>query len=233
MYVKIPLRLHGLDLRSDSHRIPEDLGDIFFTSHGAISLANVYTEDADPLGAAEDAARRIAKLLPDVRAAEVFDELVTVPDIAYRCAVAPEAARLWAGGRRRQQLRPFPAPRQVIGTSGNKSMSLYAWREVVDWVRQSVGLDPDQDVAFLNDAQIHELNDTLRRAERWTVSWTQTAVNTAEPATRAAGDRHSTNGVPYPAAHLTWTLEGGKVSNVGANLDRDAVGGVPPSLLHR
>lgn len=233
MYVKIPLRLSGLDLRVDTHRVPEDLADLFFTSHGAISLAAVYTQDADPLGAAEDAARRIAKALPGVRAAEVFDELVTVTDIAHRCAVAAEAVRLWASGKRRQNVRPFPAPRQVIGTSGSKSMSLYAWRDVVSWVRDSVGLDPDEGVTYLMDSQMHELNESLRRAERWTSSWTQTAPNGGESA--AAGGSAGVEAVLYPAAPLTWRVEAGtvRVTNLDAVRDVDVLASVPASLLLR
>ena len=41
-------------------------------------------------------ARRIAKHMPDVVATEVYDELVSVSDIAARAGVAPEAVRLWA-----------------------------------------------------------------------------------------------------------------------------------------
>jgi len=168
MYVKIALRLHGFDLRVDGAAVPEDLDEVFLTSHGAITLAVVYTHDADPLGTAEDAARRIAKCLPGARAVEVHDELVTTADIAHRCAVAAEAVRLWASGKRRHQVRPFPAPRQVIGTSGGKSMNLYAWREVLSWVREVIGLDPDEDVTYPTDEQILELNQHLHRAAAWT-----------------------------------------------------------------
>lgn len=235
MYVKIPLRLSGLDLRNDTRRVPEDLADLFFTSHGAISLAAVYTQDADPLGAAEDAARRVAKMLPGVRAAEVFDELVTITDIAHRCAVAAEAVRLWAGGKRRQNGRPFPAPRQVIGTSGSKSMSLYAWRDVVIWVRDSVGLDPDEGVTYLVDSQMHELNEALRRAEHWTSSWTQTAPNGGESATAATGSSAGIEATLYPVAHLTWRAEAGtvRVTNLNAARDAEALSSVPAALLHR
>ena len=192
MNFKIAMRLHGFDLRVDGEAVPEDLDEVFLTSHGALTLAILFTQDADPLGAAEDAARRIAKCLPGARAVEVHDELVTTADIAHRCSVAAEAVRLWANGRRRQHVRKFPAPRQVIGTSGAKSMNLYAWREVLIWTREVIGIDPDEDVDYLNDAQMLDLNQYLQHAAAWTpVTLETNAVTGANTFTAASAGAYS------------------------------------------
>jgi hypothetical protein len=91
--------------------------------------------------------------------AEVHDELVSVSDIAARAGVVAESVRLWTAGQRRASLRPFPPPRQVVGSgSGGKTMSLYAWRDVVLWIRDVIGIDPDEDFEYLTDAQLAELN---------------------------------------------------------------------------
>lgn len=133
MTVKIPLRLRGIDLRDPEayDRIHDELAELFWTSNGGVSLAILLSEDPAPVAIADasDWARRIAKLMPDVSVAEVHDELVSIADIAARAGVAHEAVRLWTLGRRRASLRPFPSPRQVVGTgSGGKTMNLYAWR---------------------------------------------------------------------------------------------------------
>jgi hypothetical protein len=172
MTVKVPLRLRGLDLRdADAYaRIDPDLAELSWEANGGVSLAVVYSDDRFPAPAATDWARRIAKLMPGVDVAEVHDELVGVSDIAARAGVAAEAARLWAAGKRRASLRPFPAPRQVVGSgSGGKSMSLYAWREVVSWIRDVVGIDPDDGIEYLNDAQHADLNAELAAASA--VAW--------------------------------------------------------------
>lgn len=164
MTVKIPLRLRGLDLRDvDAYDlIPPDLADLSWEANGGVSLAVVYSDDPVPVAAAVDSARRIVKLMPGVEVAEVHDELVSIPDIAARAGVAAEAVRLWALGKRRASLRPFPAPRQVVGSgSGGKSMSLYGWRDVVSWIRDVIGIDPDGGIDYLNDAQHAELNVEL------------------------------------------------------------------------
>lgn len=163
MTVKIPLRLRGLDLSEVEayERIHPDLTELFWEANGGVSLAVLYSDDPLPsaLDAAVDWSRRIAKLMPGVDVAEVHDELVSVSDIAARAGVVAESVRLWTTGKRRASLRPFPAPRQVVGSgSGGKTMSLYAWRDVVLWIRDVIGIDPDEGIEYLTDTQLAELN---------------------------------------------------------------------------
>ena len=100
--------------------------------------------------------------MPGVFVAEVHDELVSISDIAARAGVAHEAVRLWAVGKRRASLRPFPAPHQVVGAdSGGKTMSLYARREVVSWIREILGTDPDEGIEYLTDNELASLNAQL------------------------------------------------------------------------
>ncbi len=166
MTVKIPLRLRGLDLRDVEayDRIDPSLAELSWEANGGVSLAIFYSDDpsAIAVGEAADWARRIAKLMPGVCVPDVHDELVSTSDIAVRAGVAAEAARLWAAGKRRASLRPFPDPRQVVGSgSGGKTMSLYAWREVLSWIRDVVGIDPDDGIEYLTDIQLATLNAEL------------------------------------------------------------------------
>jgi hypothetical protein len=176
MTVKIPMRLQGIDLRDSEayDRIHPDLEELFWMSNGAVSLAVLFS-DARPSVAvdnAADLARRIAKLMPGVCVAEVHDELVGISDVAARADVAHEAVRLWATGKRRASIRPFPGPHQVIGTgSGGKTMSLYAWREVLSWIREILGTDPDQGVEYLTDAEHAALNAELAMIREEVTAW--------------------------------------------------------------
>ena len=47
-------------------------------------------------------------------------------------------------------------------------MSLYAWREVMSWIREILGTDPDEGIEYLSDKQLADLNAHLAaiRAER-------------------------------------------------------------------
>jgi hypothetical protein len=164
MTVKIALRLNGLDLRDITayELIPEDLAEISFELHGGISLAVVYSEGPEPVCDAIEAARQIEKLVPSVRVVDVFDELVSVSDIAARCDVAAEAVRLWATGQRRARPRTFPQPQQVVGTATpGKTMPVYAWREVLAWVREVLHMDPDEGITYLDDRRIADLKSEL------------------------------------------------------------------------
>jgi len=171
MHTRIALRLSGIDLRDTDawQYMNADLDDLFFEGNGAISCAVLLTQDADPHWAVTDAARRLTKHLPGVVVTEVYDEFVSVADIAARCSVAAEAVRLWAAGKRRASLRPFPQPRQVVGSgSGGKTMNLYAWREVLIWAREIIGIDPDEGITYLDDAALAHLNADLAGQREWT-----------------------------------------------------------------
>lgn len=166
MTVKIPLRLRGIDLRDIEayDRIDDELAELSWEANGGVSLAIFYSDDPSAIAmtAAANWARRIAKLLQGVCVADVHDELVSVSDIAVRAGVAAEAVRLWAAGKRRSSRCPFPSPRQVVGSeSGGKVMNLYAWREVLSWIRDVVDIDPDDGISYLTDSQLARLNSEL------------------------------------------------------------------------
>ena len=166
MTVKIPLRLRGIDLRDVEayNRIDPELAELSWDAIGGVSLAIFYSDEPAQVAAksAADWAKRIEKLMPGVSVAEVHDELVSISDIAARSGVTAEGVRLWAAGKRHGSLTPFPSPRQVVGSgSGGKTMNLYAWREVVIWVREIIDTDPDEGIEYLADAQIAGLNAEL------------------------------------------------------------------------
>ena len=164
MTVKVALRLDGLDLRDIEAygRIPEELAEMSFQANGSVSLAVVYSDSSTPVSDAADCARLIDKLIPGVSVVRAHEELVSIPDIAARCDVATEAVRLWAAGKRRVRLRPFPPPREVIGAGGGgRTMNVYAWAEIVGWVRAVLNVDPDAGIDYLSGRQYAQLNVEL------------------------------------------------------------------------
>lgn len=167
--VKIPLRLSGLDLRNVEEylRIPEEVAELGYEARGPISLAVVLSDEPNPAHEAADWARRINKLVDGVTVTGVYSELVNIPDIAARCQVAAEAVRLWASGKRRNKLRPFPDVAEVAGfDAGGKPVSMYAWSDVVSWVRDVLGTDPDEGVEYLSPWAVADLNAELANVAR-------------------------------------------------------------------
>lgn len=170
MSIKVALHVDGFDLRNDAivEAMDVTLGELEWTARGSLTIATHYSDGRprDAVVEAVDYARLIHKL-PGAVVIGAFDELVGLHDIAVRCSVTRETARTWAKGLRRASgAHPFPAPRQVIEQGlGARTLSLYAWRDVVVWVRDTVGLDPDDGIEYLGDALLAELNAMLT-AER-------------------------------------------------------------------
>lgn len=50
-------------------------------------------------------------------------------------------------------------------------MSLYAWREVLSWIRDVLGTDPDEGIDYLSDAQIASLNADLTAIKEERSEW--------------------------------------------------------------
>lgn len=201
MAVKVAMRLAGLDLRETEAylRIPEELSELGFQAKGPISYAVMYSDARNPAYEAADWARLIAKLMPGVRVVGVYEELLNAAQIAARCGVAPEAVRLWATGQRRASLRPFPAPHEVVeqGRSG-KLAPLWSWSEVVSWVRDVLGEDPEEGVQFLTPVQVADLNAEIAHIE-------------SAP--------HSRNRVPSPPAE--WQPMQGSAQSVTSRITHD------------
>jgi hypothetical protein len=56
----------------------------------------------------------------------------------------------------------IPRPRAVVGTgTGRKTSNIYAWPEVVSWVREVIGIDPDEGITYLDSHQHAHLNAEL------------------------------------------------------------------------
>lgn len=127
--------------------------------------AGVTRIDADiPSAGPVDA---LMQLMSDLRSINVtvvrFDPvLVSVPEIAERCDVSRETARLWATGKRRGD---FPPPYTVVG-----STSLWFWADVSEWAEASgVVADgcaavPSSVIEAMNGALAHMRN---ARNEGW------------------------------------------------------------------
>lgn len=168
MIMQIPLRVEGLDPDSQAYlEMDSELeDDLIWTWNCGVLTATVLVEEGDPVEFALDAARRVRKLVPGAVISGAYDELVSISDIAARVGVAAEGVRLWADGKRRATTgNSFPRVEQAI-TQGRNTTRLYAWRNVVRWVRAaSMRLDPDEGVTYLSDEQFAELNAQLHREQ--------------------------------------------------------------------
>lgn len=151
MTAKIPLRLTGIRLTKpdDYACIPEVLQrGMFWESDCGVSLVTVFARPGAAVSTAASLAARIPDLMPGVRAAEVHVELVSTGGISHRAGLVPETVRLWAG-HMPPRPEPFPAPWHE---------GLYAWHEVLTWIRATLHIDPEPGIEYLTSLQRAELN---------------------------------------------------------------------------
>jgi hypothetical protein len=169
---KIVLAVRGVDLRDDKtvSILNDQFPEVGWLAVGELVQAVIYTESSFPVGVAVALAQLIRAILPDAEVPRADEELVTIGNIADAVGVTHETVRLWVAGQRRATGQPFPAPRASIN-AGRAAMNVWAWADVVQWLRVACGLDPEPEVMFLSDREVAELNLQLatraRSRRRW------------------------------------------------------------------
>lgn len=168
MALAVPLRILGVDLDNPQHveALALENFEISLTVSDEVVTATLLLLDGQHrVSAVRDLICQIRDRVPESAVPYVQDELVGIRDIAERCDVAMESARLWSLGRRRHDPdRSFPPPRQVLETD-QKVVRLFAWRDVVAWVREMCDIDPEPGLSFLSDAEVASINDLLAETE--------------------------------------------------------------------
>ncbi|MET8616142.1 hypothetical protein [Streptomyces misionensis] len=170
MKTHIPLIVRNISLDDDAtvEQLALSLSDFGWHETGGQVIATFYTMSADPVAAAAAAAFSIKRALPQARVERVDEQFVSLADIAARAGLTHEAVRLWATGKRRAAGEPFPAPRAEVG-QGRTATKIWAWPEVLTWLKAHYFLDLEPDTAYLTAEQVARLNVALqsRRQPHW------------------------------------------------------------------
>jgi hypothetical protein len=161
METSIVLNVEGITLEDNAvlEVLAGCFDDLAWSSHDGQVTATVFTDAPDPVAAAAHLAARIGEHVPGARVTGASEQLVSVGDIADRAGVTTEAIRLWAAGKRRAKT-PFPAPRGRI-SQGRTQMKIWAWGEVVAWLRHEYKLQVEPGLEFLDARQLARLNAIL------------------------------------------------------------------------
>jgi hypothetical protein len=125
----------NLEITNDS--LHERLNNLPFSAEPAISNGvpqiEVCTDDLGPYRGAGRALDALQSLGLEIQ--NIAIDLVSISDIADRCNVSREAARLWATGERRSD---FPT---AYGQAGGSA--LWDWAAVYGWLAKQPGLAVD------------------------------------------------------------------------------------------
>jgi hypothetical protein len=171
MDTKIVLSVRGVDLDDPMtlDTLGKHLDDLGWESVGGQVTAVLYTDSPDPIAAALDVVSVIEKVLPGAAVFRVDEQLMSVGDIADHVGVSTEGVRLWTVGKRRAAVG-FPVPRAQV-SQGRTLMKIWAWADVLAWLRTELHLDPEEGVRYLSDRQVADLNVELASrvpgAQRW------------------------------------------------------------------
>ncbi|MFJ6523437.1 hypothetical protein ACIQJ4_34900 [Streptomyces filamentosus] len=170
METHIPLVVRNVSLDDDAilEQLALNLSDLGWHETGGQVIVTFYTKSNDPVAAAAAAAVSIKRALPQAYVERVDEQFVSLADIATRTGMSHEAVRLWAGGKRRSDGEPFPAPRAQVG-QGRTPIKIWAWPDVLAWLREHYCLDLEPGTAYLTVPQVAHLNALLQ--ERRQSSW--------------------------------------------------------------
>lgn len=175
MQHKVVLCVEGIDLDDDETLdiIGLHLNDLVWSSVGNDVRVAVLTSSADPVAAVVTVARDIECRLVGARVTRVDEQFVTTREIADAVGLTREAVRLWVRGHRRSE-SPFPRPRAhlAVSSSGNTT-KVWAWADVVSWMRESYDVDPEPGILYLGDRDVAALN--MQFASTRSGTWTAVA----------------------------------------------------------
>jgi hypothetical protein len=198
---KIVLNVQNVDLADDRTlaTLAEHLDDLGWESIGGQVTATLYTDAPDVVGAALDVAHAIEKHLPDSTVMRVDEQLVAISDIADRVGMSSEGVRLWTTGKRRKVGLPFPAPRGHL-SQGRTLMKVWAWADVLSWLRSQYRLDPEEGVHYPSNREIAHLNaalcDRTDEQDEWRPSGEAAFMRVFDVSSERTAVGHSSTALP-------------------------------------
>lgn len=145
MTVDVELRVAGVDL--DDERTAETISRLFpdtaWEENSGLITVTVVAENDDLVASVVEQSRRLEAAIPGLKIRGVFRDLVSVAAIAHRIGLSREGVRKWT------MEADFPAPTSVLDPG---SMKVWPWSEVIDWVRESRGVDLEDRVPSTRQA---------------------------------------------------------------------------------
>lgn len=177
MGTKIVLNVSNVDLSDDPtiQLLAKHLDHLGWESISGQVTATLYARSADVVGEAVGVADAIERHLPHASVVRVDEQLVAVSDIAARLGMTREGVRLWVQGKRRKADVPFPFPRGQV-SHGNTVMKIWAWPDVLFWMRSQYQIDPEVGVSYPSDRDVALLNAAIHGRARERKEWLPTSI---------------------------------------------------------
>lgn len=167
--MEVTLRVAGVDLdaAATANVIEEKFPDTLWESVDGMTTLTIFVDRKDAVERVVETAHRLEKQVEGFKILGVYRDLVGTTDVALRTGVSREGARKWS------LTDGFPEPFDYIGAG---SMKVWAWTQIVDWLKSVRGLDMEQELPSLAlMAQIE--NCLMRNPDHTTIQWQQAVMN--------------------------------------------------------
>lgn len=163
--IEVTLRVQGADISNDSVDavIAEHFSETVWDEADGLTTLTIFVDREDAVTETLALVRRIEAAVPDMKVTGVHRDLVATTDISLRVGVSREGARKWSLSA------GFPQPFDYIGAG---SMKVWAWAEVVQWLKEARALDMGQELPGLKLMTQIE-NCIMRNPDHTTVQWHQ------------------------------------------------------------
>lgn len=163
--IEVTLRVQGADLSNNSVDavIAEHFPETIWDEADGLTTLTIFVEREDAVTETVALVRRIEAAIPGLKAIGVHRDLVGTTDISLRVGVSREGARKWSLSA------DFPMPFDYIGAG---SMKVWAWAEVVQWLKASRAMEMDQELPSL-ELMTQIENCVMGNPDHTTVQWHQ------------------------------------------------------------
>lgn len=159
----VPLRVTGIDLDSveTGAVLAERFPDVVWEELNDLVVMTLILPSHEMMDRAVEVCRQMEAAIPGFSVNAVYRDLVNATDIALRMGLSRETVRKWS------TREDFPQPYDVVG---GDSMKVWAWTQVVSWLRDVRGIDVDEALPSL--AEMTQLENCLmKNPDHTTVRW--------------------------------------------------------------
>lgn len=194
MTVDVELRVTGVDLDNETtgEILGKDFPDTAWEENSGLVTVTVFAEQDELVESVVGQAHQLEAALPGLKVLGVFRDLVPITAIAHRVGLSREGIRKWT------MESDFPTPASVLDPG---SVKVWPWSEVIDWVRDSRGVDLEDRVPSTQEATQID-NCLMQNPDSTSVQWETVRVDHQRTPFRQASHAKS---VVMPTAR--WSAE--------------------------
>lgn len=171
--IDVPLRVSGIDLDAPQTGalLAKHFPNVIWEELNELVIMTLVMPGDNMVDQTVETCRKMEAVIAGLTVTAVYRDLVNATDIAMRMDLSRETVRKWAARA------DFPQPYDVVG---GDSMKVWAWTEVVSWLRDVRGVNVDESLPSM--AEMTQIDNCLaRNPDHTTMPW-HNVLRTKSPA---------------------------------------------------